>query len=238
MIKGIAFDKDGTLLDNESFWMPVAENAVRLLIAKHKLDADCAEEMLSCVGAYDGIEGALWCGTYSDIARCFNQVLNELGQTKKITREETADAFVQSIGCGRLVPVCENIKEVFAELKSRNIRVVLITSDNKKMAEMCLKELGILEFFDRVYADDGINPSKPEPYHMNVFLKDFSLKPCEVLMVGDTLTDMEFAKNSGVKAVGVAKTEKDRNILKTMTDTVVNDISHIFEVTDNANDKV
>ena len=44
-------------------------------------------------------------------------------------------------------------------------------------------------------------------------------------MVGDTLTDMRFAKNAGIRAIGVAKNEKNRKILSTMTDTVVHDVS-------------
>ena len=51
-------------------------------------------------------------------------------------------------------------------------------------------------------------------------------------MVGDTLTDMNFAKNAGVKAIGVAKSEKNKSILMPYADAVIHDISKILEVID------
>ena len=49
-------------------------------------------------------------------------------------------------------------------------------------------------------------------------------------MVGDTLTDMNFAENGKIKAIGVAKSEEGRQLLKSKAYAVVNDISKILDV--------
>ncbi len=46
-------------------------------------------------------------------------------------------------------------------------------------------------------------------------------------MAGDTKTDIEFAKNAGIKVVCVAKSEENKQILLKETDNVVKDISCI-----------
>ena len=51
-------------------------------------------------------------------------------------------------------------------------------------------------------------------------------------MVGDTLTDMNFAKNSGVLAVGVAKNDRNRQILAPRADVVLNCAADVLKYLD------
>ena len=58
-IKGMIFDKDGTLMDFASFWIPVAENAVKNILEMVGGDFSLSDKMLSSIGAYSGIRGIL-----------------------------------------------------------------------------------------------------------------------------------------------------------------------------------
>ena len=49
-------------------------------------------------------------------------------------------------------------------------------------------------------------------------------------MVGDTITDMMFAKAGDVDAIGVGKTESARRILGEYTDKTFHDVSSVPEV--------
>ena len=51
-------------------------------------------------------------------------------------------------------------------------------------------------------------------------------------MVGDTLTDMEFAKNGGIAAAGAAVSDEDKEILKKDAAVVIDDISQLEGITD------
>jgi phosphoglycolate phosphatase-like HAD superfamily hydrolase len=63
---------------------------------------------------------------------------------------------------------------------------------------------------------------------MNKFCEVHSFAKDEVIMVGDTESDILFALNSGVASVGVGKTEENRAFLSALgADAVYPDISYI-----------
>ena len=63
---------------------------------------------------------------------------------------------------------------------------------------------------------------------------DFSnftgVKKEHLVMVGDTMTDVNFAKNSGIAVIGVAKTDKNKSILAPYTDAVISEISDLLDI--------
>lgn len=233
MVKGIVFDKDGTLLEYESFWVAVAENAIKILIESHKIENKTIRTFMDSIGVYDGITGVFWHGTYADIAECFNK---ETGHDE-FTVKEVTEAFCDSQSCGVVLPTCNNITEVFKKLKDMGISLSVVTTDVKTVTDICLEKLGIKDYFDYIYTDDGVNPTKPDPHYMNCFMSRFNLTASEVLMVGDTLTDMMFAKNSGVKGVAVAKKDENKRLLQNQCYALINDISEIFDVIERVNNE-
>ncbi len=233
MIKGIVFDKDGTLLEYESFWVRVAEIAIEEMLCRRGCDKKHLRAMLDSIGAYDGIEGLLCHGTYGSIAQALGDKLEELcPESYGISIEEATDAFERATAGGKISPACKDIRGFFTELKERGILTALVTNDNRNMTEICLRELGINEYFDAVYTIEGDHPPKPDPYYMQRFCREFSLSPSEVFMIGDTLTDMSFAKNSGAYGIGVAKSERDKLTLAPFSYTVLDDISCVLSLID------
>lgn len=234
-IRGIIFDKDGTLLDFDELWVPTALSAVKRVITSVGANPQLCSSLMESIGISDNtasIEGSLCYGTYRIISEDFGKVFRRNGYVidEEKLFEITVEAFHESFSKEIIKPTCDNIDKVFEALSERGIRCAIVTSDDKETAEKCLERLGIIKFFSRIYADNGIDPSKPNPYYINRFCEEEQLNKDEVIMVGDTLTDMEFAANGGIKAVGVAKTDKNKSILLTVTDTVLNDVSQIFEV--------
>ncbi|MBQ7348718.1 MAG: HAD-IA family hydrolase, partial [Clostridia bacterium] len=114
--------------------------------------------------------------------------------------------------------------------KEKGIKLAVVTADDAFTTEKCLKALGIDDMFDVVYTDDGTHPNKPDPYCIEDFCAKYGLSKGQVVMVGDSLTDVNFAKNGGVKFVGVAKGEKNTAFLSAHADTVLPDISHLSSV--------
>lgn len=234
-IKAVIFDKDGTVLDFDAFWLPVAVTATEVIMAKLNVIDVPSEKILESMGVVDNIasiKGSLCFGTYRDMAEDMNSVFRKYGYSFDLDMltELTVEVYHASVSAGEIKPTCENIKEVMQNLKARDIKIVLVTSDGPAVTSECLDGLGISQYFDIVFTDDGTHPNKPDPFMINKLCNDFGFEKSEVVMVGDTLTDMNFAINGGIRSVGLAKTEENKHVLLEKTETVIPDISYLYEV--------
>lgn len=230
----IIFDKDGTLLDFDALWVPVAASALRKFRQSASCEAVPLEKLLCAIGVENGvtsIRGALCYGTYGDIARCVGEVLAEYGyacEEKDLIRW-TTEAFHDSVTAGTVKPTCDALPQVLAALRAAGLRLALVTSDDSVVTAECLRQLNITSCFDVLYTDDGTHPCKPDPYLIHAFCECEGVKRSQVVMVGDTLTDMEFAHNGGIFAVGLAKTGENREILREKADLVLSSLTELLE---------
>lgn len=231
-IKGIIFDKDGTLIKFKEFWLAAAMAAAETVLDRLGCPKDAADEMLRAAGAYDGIKGKLCSGTYADISDAFEEIIKKRcpGCAAENIYDLTRDAFDECVKYGKIVPACENIKGVIESLKGKGISLFLVTTDGYGITKKCLDGLGITEYFDGIYTDDGEGKTKPDPYFIYRIEESFGFAPDELLMVGDTVTDIEFAKNGGIAAVGVARADEDKKILEKGAAAVIDDISQLEEI--------
>lgn len=234
MIKAIIFDKDGTLIDFDSFWITVSINAINHILKRFERSDIPLEEILFAIGVENGvtdIDGLLCRGTYEQIALAINSVLKRYGcyvSEEEIVRM-VLEAYNSNADSGVVMATCENIKEVLTGLKKKGIKLAVVTTDNPEITHKCLENLGVEALFDKIYTDDGKNPVKPDPYCAFDFSKFADAEKDEMIMVGDTMTDIRFARNAGIAVIGIGETEKKRERLRAYADVVTSDISHIFE---------
>ena len=233
-IGAVIFDKDGTLLDFNAFWLPVGTAAtVQVLEALGRQDIP-VEEVLLAQGVSGGIcspTGVFCSGTYGQIADKTRQVLLDHGTDcpLDVLTEMTVEAYHAHMEKGRILPACPDLRSLMQWLRKRSIRIALVTADDAAMTKKCLEGLKIAEYFDAVYTDDGTHPNKPDPYCIRHFCETFGLRPEEVAMVGDAPTDMRFARNGSTHAVGVARSDADLAMLAPLADTVLPDVSFLPE---------
>ena len=236
-IKAVVFDKDGTLLDYEKCWLPIARVATDMVLKRYNAP-ELREEIYSRLGILsDGsvdIEAPLATGSYVGVGRAYADTLDAHG-IKYDVPELTAiitDGYHTVPEDSQIVPICDNLAEILVGLRARGIKIGFITSDDAIGAKRTLDSLGIYDLFDVGLANDRVSPQKPHPHYMSVFMEKTGLSKEEILMVGDTFADIEFGKNSGTLTLGVARTEKNRDKLMGAADYVRRDISHVFEVID------
>lgn len=234
MVKAIIFDKDGTLIDFDSFWISVSVNAINDILRKLKRQDIPPEELLLAIGVKNGIsdmDGLLCKGTYEQIALAFCEVLKKYGcdfPEGDFVRM-VIDAYNSNADSGEVKPTCANLKEVLISLKERDIKLAVVTTDNPEVTHKCLSKLEIEDLFYKIYTDDGKTPVKPEPYCVFDFSELTGIKKDEIIMVGDTMTDVFFARNAGISVIGVGAAEEQRERLRPYADYVIPDVSHILK---------
>jgi phosphoglycolate phosphatase-like HAD superfamily hydrolase len=234
-IKGVIFDKDGTLLDFDGYWLPVARAAYQDVLQTVGRKDIPIEELFLATGIVNGeaeISGSLCCGTYGQLGGDIYSVLKH--HNVNISLRETVDLTVKffhdNMDKGVMNPTSPSLKKTLTSLKEKGLKLAVVTADDKFVTEKCLEGLGIKELFDDIFADDGVNPPKPDPYYANAFMQKYGLKNSETLMVGDTFTDLNFANNSKISFVGIAKNQRNRGLLEAKTTTVISDMQELLGV--------
>lgn len=231
----IIFDKDGTLIDFDAFWVSVSIAAVKDILSSVGKEEINIEKILNAFGVKNGvadIDGILCKGTYEELGNALYDILKEYGCAKP--SQEIVDmlthAYKKYANFGVIKPTCANIKDVLSKLKNEGRKLVIVTTDNYEITYKCLDELGIKEFFDAIFADDGIIPTKPDPSCILEYCKCNGVSLDKAVMVGDTMTDVRFARNAGITVIGVGATEESRQQLMPYTDFIIKDISYIHNI--------
>ncbi len=108
--------------------------------------------------------------------------------------------------------IINGIDQVLEFAKVKNLKQAIFTFNTKKNAEISLKKVNILHYFDVIIGRDNVTNLKPHPDHLNYICKKLNIKPNEILVIGDTNRDIEAAINVG--AHSIALNTKIANLFK------------------------
>jgi len=198
-IKGILFDKDGTLLDYGATWMP-ANKAAALVAARG--DSVLAEHLL-VVGGYDPARDrvtanrVLAAGTNPDIAEAWSHHLPDWrldDLTDMLNRVFQAESAASS------APVTD-LALLFQRLKARGLKLGVATSDSRQGVEVTLAPFAILGLLDFISGYDSGHGSKPDPAIVHSFCDATGLQAMDVAVVGDNLHDLDMGRSAGAGLV-------------------------------------
>ena len=222
MIKGILFDKDGTLFDFAKTWEAWAHAFLTRLSNK---DAARATAIGAVVG-YDysakrfSTDSIVIAGTPGDVAGALGQHVPEHSRQGliDIINEEAA-----------LAPQSEVTPLVtfMTVLKARGLKLGVATNDAEAPARAHLDKAGVTHMFDFVAGFDSGFGGKPEPGQLNGFAQQVGLAPAAIAMIGDSTHDLLAAKAAGMTRIGVLTGMASADDLAPYADVVLPDISHL-----------
>lgn len=86
-------------------------------------------------------------------------------------------------------------------LKSDGYAVAICTNKPEAQAVKLLRSLGVLDAFGAMLGADTLPVRKPDPTHLQETARRAGADPDRILLVGDTKTDRDTAKNAGVPSV-------------------------------------
>ena len=105
------------------------------------------------------------------------------------------------------------IKECITALKEKGIAVVCITNKSKEVAEGVLASVFSADSFTLIIGDDGEMPLKPDKAPLLKACEELGISTEEAVMVGDTKTDLDAARNAKMSSIGCLYGFRDKKEL-------------------------
>lgn len=223
-IKGIVFDKDGTLFDFHKTWTFAAQEAASLASGG---DRKLAEIFLAA-GGYDFSTGRFL--PESVIAAGHARELAELwvalgALLPRKTLQAGIDEVFYRLSLANASPVTD-LKVLFSFFRDRGIFAGIATNDSQAGAVAVVEEFKLKDLVCFVAGyDSGFGP-KPGPGMVRAFCRTTGLPPEKVAVVGDSEHDMLMGRLAGAGLlVGVLTGAGTRKSLGNSAHLIIEDIS-------------
>lgn len=234
MNKGIIFDKDGTLIQLDSVWYKVVHRVLDDIFQVYPNEKSKRNEYLKIIGMGDNdfeSTSLLACQTNYFIAAAWFSLLENQNVDKESFIHEACVLFKKHSTADDLVfTEVKGAKETLKYLKDHEYVIGVVTADDVDAAVHSLKMTGLYDYVDFLGADDGVHKTKPDSDFYYMFKEKFSLNEEDVLMVGDTLTDIKFARNSNIKVVGVLSGASSKEDLEGEADYILDSMKDITKI--------
>lgn len=190
-IRGLLFDKDGTLLRYDESWGPVNREAARIAAAgggpevEQRLLLACGMDPITGKTKADSLFAA---GTAAQIAAGFVAA----GSPREVgsLTVELDDLFVRASDFSVAVT---DLGAYFSRLKARGFLLGVASSDNERSIRETARRFGFLDHLDYIAGYDSGFGCKPEPGMVLGFCRLTGLQPSEVAVIGDNNHDLHMA---------------------------------------------
>jgi phosphoglycolate phosphatase len=225
-IRGILFDKDGTIIDYFRTWVPLNREAALFAAGG---DAGLAAELLRAhgqdpeTGAIAG-DSVLAVASIAGIAEAFSA---QLGARAPAGLAASLDRLFAEGGARNAVLI-PGADRTLATLKARGLRIGVATNDSVNGLKASLKRTGTLDMFDFACGYDSGHGTKPAPGMALAFCAAVGLKPHEVAVVGDAMHDLAMGRAASVGlTIGVLSGTGTAAQLQPLADILLDSINDI-----------
>lgn len=210
IMKLIILDFDGTLADTAGLIIKTMQATRRELGLPERTDRQCASMIgLRLIEIPSALypESTIDPDTYAQTYRRIFHILN------------TDDAV-------RLYP---KVLETLNELKKRGFILTIASSRSRSSLIEYITNLNLTDTISYVLGADDVKDGKPNPEAVNRTLNKFEVEPEDVIVVGDTVFDVQMGKNAGTKTCGVTYGNGSRESLKD-ADWIIEDFCQLLDI--------
>lgn len=194
-MRAAVFDVDGTLLDSMSVWEDIGER----YLADHKIAV--RGNLRNALRTMSLEQGAAWLKEEYQLKKSIPQIIEEV--LKIVSNFYRFEA-----------PLKSGVKETLEWLKERNVKMVIATSGNRKLAEAALERNGIRDYFEQIYTCTEVGAGKDEPLIYLKAAEFMQAEPKDTVVFEDALHAAETAKQAGFVVIGVYDEENRANIFR------------------------
>ena len=213
-IKGVLFDKDGTLSNSEDHLLNLAKLRIleisKLLKSQNssfKKEKEAKELLCKAYGLTNeelSPNGALAIGSRETNLISTATVLCLLGETWPKALEMSNQAFHLVDGIDKKTgkkdekrSLLPGVNEILKSLCKANVICAVISNDSIAGIQEFLIRNNIKEFLKHFWSAEH-HPTKPSPAAVIELCKEINLQPYECALVGDADSDLLMARKSGI----------------------------------------
>ena len=216
----ILFDLDGTLVDTAPDLM-LAHNHV---MKRFGYPTKSTEEIRNLVGKGAGalIGRSLW----GQAKKEFSKVLDD-----KI-KDEMVKEFLNFYGKNIIneSTLINGVKKFLIWCNKENISMAVCTNKTEHLAVDLLKKIEIYSYFEYVAGHNTFEYCKPDPRHLTSIIEILDGDINKSLMIGDSESDANAAKNAGVPMILLQDGYTEKNVNQIYHNHLVKDFVDIEKI--------
>lgn len=218
-IRGLIFDKDGTLFDFRRTWGAWCATFIRDL---SKGDVRSARALATAFH-YDldrrefAPTSPVIAGTMDVIVEAIQSCFPQLKPGEIYAYVLASTAEVPQIEAVPLAPL-------MARLRNDCLTLGIATNDAEHAARSHLEANGILGHFAFVAGYDSGHGAKPGPGMLLAFCEETDIAPEECVMIGDSTHDLISGRAAGMRTIGVLTGLAEADDLADLSDVILPDI--------------
>lgn len=207
----VIFDLDGTLVDSASEIHEAAAEVCR----EHELKIPSLDYIRSMSGSPPSLFFLDHGGIDSNVQELVIQFRSYLA------------AHAGDPGC-----VFDPVVPLLSKLKQHSIRISLATTKPTSLAATLLVRYGLEPFFSHIQGTDPPMRHKPHPDILNACLE--AARCGSAVMVGDTVFDVEAARNAAIDSIAVCTGAHDKDQLSSSGPTyLLRSLDEFYSIFDN-----
>ena len=221
-MRGVLFDKDGTLFDfhrSWSSWMAYVlgglscGNAAQAERAGIDLGFDLAERRFD-------LNSPFVAGTPESTLELLRRSFPDLGQQEILGVLTEATVRTPQV---EVVP----LRPLMTRLAGSGLALGIATNDHESTARAHLEQADVLDHFEFVAGSDSGFGAKPDTGMLLAFCELTGIDPGLVAMVGDSAWDLEAGRAAGMTTVAVLTGTATRSMLSPTADVILNHIGEL-----------
>jgi len=211
-VAAVVFDKDGTLLDLDASWGPIAEAWVTGIAGD---DATVSALLCDALGLDRGTgrlraDSSFAMSPLVEIAADTRLLLDaEAWPLDRIEAAvERAVVAVDGLTHDKHMDTLVDVPELMAHLRAGGLQIAVFTSDEPEPTTMFLDRFDLHDLVDLVITAADVQQPKPSPEGLFVIAGALGVATSRLLMVGDSTADRDAALHAGAPFVSVGHTTR------------------------------
>jgi phosphoglycolate phosphatase len=195
-LRGLLFDKDGTILDYWKTWVPINREVAHFAAGG---DGRLRDELLA-LGGHDPVTDHVAAGSAfagGSMESIVDLLAGHLGRrTPKDLPATVARLFRD--GGARTSVMLDGARDALMALRRRGFVLGLATNDTAAGLQASLARHDVLDLFAFTVGCDSGHGAKPEPGMVLAFAAAVGVAATEIAVIGDSIHDLEMAARAGV----------------------------------------